>query len=154
MRHVVCFGNPLHGDDGFGPAVCARLAAAPLPADVRVFEAGTRGLDALALLTGCREAILVDAQAGRRPGRLRLFAPEALAGQAQAATGHGEGIGYLLRALAALGEPGPTLRILVAEADELRPFSPGLSPKLAAAADRAARLLCRCLHRARGCADE
>ena len=24
--HVICFGNELHGDDGFGPAVHARLA--------------------------------------------------------------------------------------------------------------------------------
>jgi hydrogenase maturation protease len=149
MRHVICFGNPLHGDDGFGPAVFQRLAAAPLPADVRIFEAGTRGLDALALLTGCREAVLVDAMAGAgRPGRLRLISPEALAAaEAPAPTGHGEGIGYLLRALVAVGEPLPVLRILVAEASVLRPYSPGLSPKVATAVARAVRLLRRWLCR-------
>ena len=68
MRHVICFGNELHGDDGFGAAVHRRLAAMPLPADARLFEAGTRGLDALGLFEGCAEAILVDAAepAGRR----------------------------------------------------------------------------------------
>jgi len=37
--HVICFGNELHGDDGFGPAVHAHLAAAPLPAHVRLMRA-------------------------------------------------------------------------------------------------------------------
>ena len=36
--HVICFGNELHGDDGFGPAVHARLAAAPVPEHVRLLH--------------------------------------------------------------------------------------------------------------------
>ena len=42
--HVICFGNELHGDDGFGPAVHARLAAAPLPGHVRLLRADIAGL--------------------------------------------------------------------------------------------------------------
>lgn len=140
MRHVICFGNELHGDDGFGAAVHRRLAAMPLPADARLFEAGTRGLDALGLFEGCAEAILVDAaEPAGRPGRLACPEPDACLDEG-AATGHGAGLGYLLRALAALGA-APRLRILTAEAAALTPFRPGLSPEVERAVAPATALL-------------
>lgn len=140
MRHVIGFGNELHGDDGFGVAVCRRLAELRLPDDVRVYAAGTRGLDALALFEGCDEAIIIDArEPAGRPGRLGFPAPETLA-EDSSLPGHGAGVGYLLRALAALGSP-PRLRILAAEAAALTPFQPELSPEMAVAVDEAVALL-------------
>lgn len=140
MRHLIGFGNDLHGDDGYGVVVCRRLAALPLPADVRVFEAGTRGLDALALFEGCDEAILVDAAApSGQPGRLSFPAPDALA-EDSSLPGHGAGVGYLLRALAALGTP-PRLHIVTAEAAALTPFQPGLSPEMEHAVGETVTLL-------------
>jgi hydrogenase maturation protease len=53
---VVCFGNPWHGDDGFGLHVLRRL-----PGEVDAFDAGTAGLDALPYLESCAKAVLVDA---------------------------------------------------------------------------------------------
>ena len=140
MRHLIGFGNDLHGDDGFGIAVCQRMAERPLPDDVRVFAAGTRGLDALALFEGCDEAIVVDAsEPAGQPGRLGFPAPETLA-EDSSLPGHGAGVGYLLRALAALGQQ-PRLRIVTAEAAALMPFHLGLSPEVERAVEETMALL-------------
>ncbi len=150
---ILCFGNPLHGDDGFGPEVCRRLAALPpplsLPRGVAAYDAGVRGLDAAWLFAGCREVIVVDAMApGESPGRLRELAPADVPAEPAAAGGHGAGLGALLAALGELIGPPPPITVLAAEAAAIRPFSPGLSPPVAAAVDHAvARILkrARCL---------
>lgn len=140
MRHVICFGNTLHGDDGFGPEVYQRLAALLLPPDVRVFDAGTRGLDALGLFEGCQEAIIVDAlEPGSQPGQVTRHAPEAFAPE-PSMTGHGAGVAYLLAALAALG--GPPLQLVVAEAASLRSFSIGLSERMQHAVHETVQIVC------------
>ena len=140
MIHLICFGNDLHGDDGFGAAVCRRLAALPLPTDVRIFQVGTRGLDALALFEGCDAAILVDAsEPAGQPGRISFPSPDDLT-EASALPGHGAGVGYLLCALAALGST-PNLRIVAAEAAALTPFRMGLSPAVAQAVEETVALL-------------
>jgi len=141
MRHLICFGNSLHGDDGFGPAVYRRLSATSLPPQWRLFEAATRGLDALVLFDGCDEAVLVDACApAGQPGRLHQPSPSEI-GESWVGSGHGEGVGYLIRALSALDQIPPTLRILAAEMAALSPFQPGLSGPMAGAVDEAEALL-------------
>lgn len=141
MRHILCFGNPLHGDDGFGPAVYQRLASMPLPNDLRLMDAGTPGLAALALFQDCDEVIIVDALApGGVPGRLSQPLPETIAAEASPA-GHGIGVGYLLQALAALPEPEPQIRIIAVETAAVTPFQPGLSKPVANAVDKAVALL-------------
>ncbi|ANE57166.1 hydrogenase maturation protease [Methylomonas sp. DH-1] len=141
MRHILCFGNPLHGDDGFGPAVYQRLAQLPLAADVRLFDAGTPGLAALALFRDCAEAVVVDALApAGHPGRLLELAAAAIPLESSAA-GHGHGVGYLLAALAVMPEPAPTVRIVGVEVAAVEPFRPGLSAPVAAAVERAVALL-------------
>lgn len=143
MLHVICFGNDLHGDDGYGPAVFARLAALPPVAGRRAFLAGSRGLDALALFEHCDQAIVVDALApAGRPGRVCELAPSEI-GEEAALPGHGAGVGYLLRALAALGEVRPALTIVAAEMAAVTPFQPGLSPPMEAAVEATMTLLCR-----------
>lgn len=143
MRHVIFFGNALHSDDGFGAAVYQRLAALKLPADVRLFEAGTCGLNALALFEGCREAIIVDAlQPGGHPGKVSRLPAGTLLPESSLA-GHAAGVGYLLAALAAIGLPQPG--IIAAEAVQLQPFSQGLSQAMQQAVETATRLLCQTL---------
>jgi hydrogenase maturation protease len=68
-------GNVFLGDDGFGVAVVRGLAAVPLPAGVRLFDVGIRGVHlAYELLDGCDLLILVDASArGQPPGTLSLL---------------------------------------------------------------------------------
>lgn len=141
MRHIVCFGNPLHGDDGFGHAVYQKLALLPLPGDLRLFDAGTPGLAALALFQDCDEVFIVDAcRSGGEPGRLSQPEPETVMAETSLA-GHGIGVGYLLQALAALPETMPRIRIIAAETATVTAFRPGLSAALLNAVDEAVALL-------------
>lgn len=146
MRHIICFGNPLHGDDGFGHAVYQRLASLPAPADVRLFDAGTASLSALALFQDCDETIIVDARiSGVKPGSLSQPAPQTLIAEATLSN-HGAGVGYLLRALAALPEPMPKISILAAEISTATSFHWGLSSPVAGAVDKAVVILSRYFH--------
>lgn len=144
---LLCLGNELHGDDGFGPAVGAALAAQGLPAPWRLVQAGTRGLEALAVLQDCQAAIVVDAAApAGQPGRLRRWRPEQIALE-DARADHGLGLGWVLRALQSLHAttPGdaPRLLILTAEMSELASFRIGLSaPVQAAVAGTVASVQC------------
>ena len=76
---VAGVGNLFLGDDGFGPEVVRRLAAGPVPADVRVVDYGIRGLHlAYDLLKGYDALVLVDALPFTGPfagpsGELRLI---------------------------------------------------------------------------------
>jgi hydrogenase maturation protease/hydrogenase 3 maturation protease len=145
-RHaLLCLGNELHGDDGFGPAVGRALAAHGLPAPWQLVQAGTRGLEALAALQDCEAAIVVDAAApAGQPGRLRRWQPAQVALE-DARADHGLGLGWVLRALQSLHGPAtggvPRLCILTAEMSELAAFRLGLSdPVQAAVPEAAARL--------------
>jgi hydrogenase maturation protease len=71
---IVCFGNPLMGDDGFGPRVLEMLAGQPLPAQTVLKDLQAPGVDVLLHLEGVDRLILIDALAsGGQPGTLRTF---------------------------------------------------------------------------------
>lgn len=143
MRHVIGFGNPLHADDGVASAICCALGAAALAPDVRVFDAGTRTIDALALLSGCEEAILLDAaRPALHPGRIECPDLNEIIVLSGLST-HGAGIGALLRALAALEQNLPRLRLITIEAERVTAFVPGLSRPVADAAARVTASLLR-----------
>lgn len=145
MRHIICFGNDLHGDDGFGPAVHACLLQLPLPPGWRLFNAGSRGLDALALFE-CEEVIVVDAAApAGQPGRLGQ-PPMSEVVLEPVLPGHGAGVGYLLHALVALDRQLPAVRLVTAEMASITPFQPGLSAPVRHAVDGAVRMLCTWMH--------
>ena len=58
---VACVGNVLRGDDGFGPAVAARLDG-KLPAGARLIETGIGGIALVQeLLAGYEGLVIVDA---------------------------------------------------------------------------------------------
>ena len=73
---VAGVGNVLRGDDGFGPAVAARLDH--LPARVNVIETGIGGIALLQeLMTGYDGVVLIDAvERGARPGTVFVITPE------------------------------------------------------------------------------
>lgn len=74
---VVCVGNPLRGDDGFGPAVAGRLE--DLPDGARMVETGIGGVAFLQELMapGCEGLIVVDAtDRGRSPGTVFEIVPD------------------------------------------------------------------------------
>lgn len=140
-RRILCFGNDLHGDDGFGPALGAQLARRGMPAGWTLHLVGTRGLDALALLLDCEAAIVVDAEApAGQPGRLRERSGGEL-NLESSRVGHGMGLAFVLQALHHLVVQPPALRILTAEMADARSFQPALSPAVADCLETAERTL-------------
>jgi len=141
-RHIVCFGNELHGDDGFGIRVYAQLCRLTWPKDVEVFNAGIAGLNALRFLEDCCQVILVDALANfGNIGEVFLLRPEDLADRPEQLTGHGLGIPYLLEALKVIREPQPDILIVGVEIAAVNPFSPGLSDKTERAVPQTVQLI-------------
>ncbi len=138
-RLVLCFGNELHGDDGFGPAVGRRLAGDGFPGGWALHQIGTRGLDALDLLLGCEAALLIDAAAPQgHPGRVSMGGTCTVPVESTP-VGHGMGVGHLLATLRALNHT-PRLQLLTAEMAEVRSFHIGLSLAVKAAVPKAAAL--------------
>lgn len=141
--HVVCFGNALHGDDGFGLHVYQRLRLEALPAGSRIFDAGTAGLDALGYFENCARAVIVDAiRTGDSPGTLHRLAASDLAPPPGGELSlHELGIVSLLAALTAVARETPEIVLIGAAVGEVRPFTNGLSPPLEAAVSGAVRLV-------------
>ncbi|HEY8035589.1 MAG TPA: hydrogenase maturation protease [Methylobacter sp.] len=142
MRHIVCFGNELHGDDGFGVRIYAQLLQLTWPKNVEIFNAGIAGLNALRFLENCRQAILVDALANfGNVGEIFVLKPEDLADRPQQLTGHGLGIPYLLEALKIIRNPLPGILIVGVEIAAVTPFSSGLSDKTEQAVPKTVQLI-------------
>src|SRR5262245_2656297 len=78
---VAGVGNVLRRDDGFGPAVVARLEG--LPDEVEVIETGIGGVALLQeLLAGCDGLVVIDAvDRGERPGTVFVIEPEISEGE-------------------------------------------------------------------------
>jgi hydrogenase maturation protease len=75
---IAGIGNIFYADDGFGPAVAARLAALSLPDGVRVWDVGVRGVHlAYEILDGgYQRVIMVDAVSrGAAPGTIHVIEP-------------------------------------------------------------------------------
>jgi hydrogenase maturation protease len=141
-RHIVCFGNELHGDDGFGSRIYAQLCQLTWPKDVEVFNAGIAGLNALRFLEDCRQAILVDALANfGNVGEVFLLRPDDLADRPEQLTGHGLGLPYLLEAFKVIREPLPDILIVGVEIAVINSFSPGLSDKTEQAVAKTVHLI-------------
>jgi hydrogenase maturation protease len=86
--------------------------------------------------------VIVDAvRTGGRPGTVHRFASRDLAPPGGELSLHDFGIASLLAALAAVAREPPEVVVIGAEAGDVRPFTDGLSPPLAAAVDEAARLV-------------
>jgi hydrogenase maturation protease len=147
MLHVICFGNPWQGDDGFGIHVFRRLRERhDLPPHVKVFNAGIAGLAAIGFFEGCSKAVIVDAlKTGGRVGRVRRLRLEDLDPPDPELSLHAFGVAHLLTALPVLfeGRPRPEIVVIGAEIGEVRRCTEGLTPRQEAAIDRAARLV-RC----------
>ena len=94
---ILCFGNPLHGDDGFGPAVSLALRRMLLQTQVDIIDCGTRGIDALHFFENCQHVLIIDAMAGQEAGRLHLLAAHQIPMENSGSGGHGAGVGYLFQ---------------------------------------------------------
>ncbi|MGY6274998.1 hydrogenase maturation protease [Methylomonas sp. MgM2] len=141
-RHVICFGNELQGDDGFGISVYSHLAEMAWPGDVHVFNAGISGLNALRYLEDCNQAILVDALTHcGNVGEVCLLRPRDMATKQQRLADHAQGIPYLLEALKIIRTPLPDILIVGVEIDAVQPFFVGLSDKTKRAVPETVRMI-------------
>jgi hydrogenase maturation protease len=73
---VIGLGNPLLGDDGVGVAVARELAGENLGVDV--VEMNTSGFSVAEAMLGYDVVVVVDAIAGRKPGRIHRFSLDAM----------------------------------------------------------------------------
>ena len=144
MIHVLCFGNELHGDDGFGVHVGRALDGRLEPGPARLFEVCGRVMDAVSLADGCAQLVLVDAlrATGAPPGT--LYEIDADAAQAfDGGVAHGGGVGWLVRAVRAAIRPCPRITLIGAVVLDCAPFDAGLSPDVALRVPDAAERVCR-----------
>lgn len=144
MIVVAGIGNVFFGDDGFGPAVIAKLEAEePAIADVRLVDAGVRTMHlAYDLAEGVELFVAVDAyDGGDPPGTLTVLELESDS-TVSSADGHGMALDQLLSLTRQLG-PGPTRTLVVGCQPETLSESIGLSAVVDAAVERAVTLV-RC----------
>jgi hydrogenase maturation protease len=133
MLHIICFGNELHGDDGFGPEVYRSLTQLfgdiTSSSKVQIYNGGIAGLNAVTLFENCDHVFLVDAQAGAgNIGKLTWYPDGQLPyfGEVNQ-DGHGVGLAFLLRAVELLVKPIPSISLLTVKIEPVHTFSPGLS---------------------------
>ena len=139
---ILCFGNPLHGDDGFGPAVALALRRELGADEAQIVDCGNRGLDALHHFEDVGHVIVIDAMAGARPGNVHLLQPREVPVEDHHG-GHGAGVGYLLEAVRETITPPPLVDVIAAEIGPVCSFVPGLSLDVAAAVAETVELIRR-----------
>lgn len=130
--HLICLGNPLHADDGFGAAMVHRLNRMNWPDNLRVLD-GTGKASPVSLFENCRRAIVIESL----PRRLGV-AGEILRLDGATYRGHppdqfNGGTGAVLTAVRRLVDPLPIIEVIGPVACNRLPFAPGLSPLLMAA---------------------
>ncbi|MGR4878441.1 hydrogenase maturation protease [Streptomyces sp. LARHCF249] len=150
---VAGIGNVFLGDDGFGVETVRALSAHRLPDGAEAVDFGVRGVHlAYQLLDGYDTLLLVDATArGGEPGTLYLIEPEGSDGPGGAVLdGHHmspDAVLALLDTLCAGTGTAPPRRTLVVGCEPASVEEGiGLSPPVAAAVPRAARMVLDLLH--------
>lgn len=141
MLHLICLGNPLHADDGFGAAVGHRLAHMHWPGHIRIYNTARRR--ALPLFDGCDKAVVLTSfgpSCGRAGQILRLAGHEH---PIDFRSPFGGGTITLLSTVSKAIRPTPEVEVLGPVAGCAHLFSPGLSPLVAAAVESVTALLAR-----------
>jgi hydrogenase maturation protease len=146
---VIGIGNPYRRDDGVGPAVAERVAAALDPSDhprVRVYEHDGEPAGLLDRWEGAEMAIVVDSvRTGARVGTVhRIALGNATHTPATAGSTHGLGLGDAVELARAVGRLPATLLVYGIEAGDTRD-GVGLGDAVAAAADEVAAEIVRTL---------
>ena len=132
MIHLICLGNPLHADDGFGAAMLHRLNRLSWPENLRVLD-GTGKVSPLSLFERCRRAVIIESLPRRLgvPGEILRLDGETYRGHPP--DQFNGGTGAVLAAVRRLVDPLPMMEVIGPVACNRLPFAPGLSPLLMAA---------------------
>lgn len=139
---VAGVGNVLRGDDGFGPAVVARLG--PLPAGVDIVETGIGGVALLQeLLSGYDGLVVIDAvDRGAEPGAVFELSPE-VSDAVHVADVHLANPDRVLSMAKTMGVLPPRVRIVGCQPASVDELGAGLSDVVDAAVIRAAATVTR-----------
>ncbi len=127
---VIGIGNPLRRDDGIGPAVAAGLAGHDLPG-TRVLTCAAEPTALLDAWEGAALAVLIDAVAGDRPGRVRTCSLVDLA-EAAPVSSHDLGLRQAYELGRVLGRAPESVIVVTVDVADTG-HGQGLSPAVAAA---------------------
>lgn len=138
---ILCLGNEIISDDGFGPEVAKRLMQQDdLPELVEVIFAPLAGFNLIDLLAGRDRVLIVDTvRTGHSPpGTLHQFDPDAFAPTRNLTTSHQISLPTALELGRQMGAKMPDLvEVLGVEAEDLATLREGLSPRVQVAVDEA-----------------
>lgn len=145
MSLILCFGNPLHGDDALGWHVFNRLnqlvssvKQAPVPT---VRFGGISPLDAVSLLEGESFAVIVDAlQPSGTPGRVASARVTGAHLSTDHLSLHRFSVADTLAAMKAEGLAVPDIELVTVEAESVTAFDMELSESVARAVEPASLL--------------
>jgi hydrogenase maturation protease len=142
--HILCFGNLIAGDDGFGIHVCERLRAQVPTApglDIAVVDAGLLGFSALSHFEGCDVVLVVDALAfDGEAGRVHRLTLSDVAAPREAFSAHALDLNHLFHVLPILFEGRSVPRVVIIGAEIMPPsatYGMALSPEVSAAVEPA-----------------
>jgi hydrogenase maturation protease len=151
---IVGVGQPFAGDDGVGPAVIDFLRRSDLPPGVTLTNVREPTALVPLLDEAERRLVIVDAVLAEPAGEiLELGAAEVESRGLSSVSSHGISVGQALalgRATRASGHPGADVRVVAITIARPARDSVGLSPAVAAAVPRAARLALMLVSRTEG----
>ncbi|MGE5514378.1 MAG: hydrogenase maturation protease [Bacteroidota bacterium] len=133
MIHLICLGNPLHADDGFGAVMAHRLSRLDWPDKVRVMD-GTGKASPVALFENCRRAIVIESVPRRLGASGEIVRLDGETYQGHPPDQFSGGTGSVLAAVRRQVTPLPAIEVIGPVACNRLPFAPGLSPLTMAAA--------------------
>jgi hydrogenase maturation protease len=145
---VIGYGNPLRGDDGFGPTVASRLIPHVDTDQVEVLIIQQLTPDLAEPVSRAARTILIDARVGDSPGEIHVEPVSRPAG-APVTYQHHVDPGVLFGAAQSLYGVTPDMTLITVEANQFD-MGEGLSPAVAAAVDEAVALVLEAIHSAGG----
>ena len=142
---ILCLGNDIVSDDGFGPAVARRLLDEDdLAEETDVIAAPVAGFNLLDLLAGREKALIVDTMVSGRlaPGTLSFFKAGVLTPGKNLITSHQISLPTILELGKILGVKMPqVVDVIAVEAEDVETLSEELTPTVQKAVDGALDLI-------------
>jgi hydrogenase maturation protease len=142
---VLCLGNEILSDDGFGPAVAGRLLECDgLTVDTEIISASLAGFNLLDHLAGRERVLIVDTirTKGSVPGDLHYFPLNDLAPSHHLTTSHQISLPTAIELGRSLGMNMPgEIDVLAVEASDLETLQEKLTPAVSEAVSTAVKLV-------------
>ena len=141
---ILCLGNDIVSDDGFGPVVAQRLQKEnDFPEEVEIIEAHTAGFNLLDLLTGRERVLIIDAMVSGRfaPGTLNFFPAGILTPAKNLITSHQISLPTTLELGRILGLKMPEVDVVAVEAEDIETVSEQLTPAVHKAVNEALEII-------------